>query len=157
MFTTVARAPLPEDYVRLRASVGWPSPDVEACARALGATVFGLTAHDEAGRAVGMGRVIGDGLYLVLVDVVVEPAVQGQGLGARIMDELTGWATASGATHVALAADADVAPFYARWGFVQESTAYLRLRGRNRPVQATGQQAAPAGATTCCPSAAQVG
>ncbi|GAA1167769.1 hypothetical protein GCM10009608_00440 [Pseudonocardia alaniniphila] len=134
VFTTVAHPPLPDDYVRLRASVGWPSPDLERCAQALEASAFGVTAYDEAGRAVGMGRAVGDGLYYFLVDVVVEPAAQVRGLGARIMDELSGWARASGAAHVALAADADVTPFYGRWGFVQGSTAYLRLRGHDRSV-----------------------
>jgi GNAT superfamily N-acetyltransferase len=132
VFTTVAHPPLPDDYVRLRASVGWPSPDVERCAQALEASAFGVTAYDEAGRAVGMGRAVGDGLYYFLVDVVVEPAVQGRGIGARIMDELSGWVRASGAAHVALAADADVTRFYGRWGFVQGPTAYLRLLGNDR-------------------------
>lgn len=54
-FTTVAHPPLPDDYVRLRASVGWPSPDLERCGQALEASAFGVTAYDEAGRAVGMG------------------------------------------------------------------------------------------------------
>ena len=130
MFTTVARVPLPDGYVRLRASVGWPSPGLERCTQALEA--FGVTADDEAGRPVGMGRAVGDGLCYFRVDVVIEPAVQGRGLGARIMDELSGRATASGAAHVALAAEADVAPFYERRGFVHESTAYLRLRGHGR-------------------------
>lgn len=120
-----------EEYRRLRADVGWPSPSDESCARALGATLFGVTARTADGSAVGMARVVGDGgIYLFVVDVVVSPAHQGVGVGRLIMDRVRAWAIASGASHVALAADPAVAKLYQKWGFRPQNAHYLRLTAR---------------------------
>ena len=37
-------------------------------------------------QAVGMGRLIGDGLYYVIVDVVVRPDCQQMGIGSKIFE-----------------------------------------------------------------------
>jgi len=56
----VERRPTVEEYVRLIAAVQWKPRDLEAIARALAGSIFAFCAVVE-GRAVGMGRVIGDG------------------------------------------------------------------------------------------------
>lgn len=63
------------EYRRLRAEVGWCSPDDRVCAAALAASLFTVVAHDEEGRSVGMARAVGDGLYVLIVDVVVTRCV----------------------------------------------------------------------------------
>lgn len=75
-----------------------------------------------------MARVIGDvGAYLFVVDVLVRPAEQGNGVGVRLMDRVMSWLADSGTPHIALAADPGVEGFYARWGFRAQGTRYLRM------------------------------
>jgi ribosomal protein S18 acetylase RimI-like enzyme len=67
-----------------------------------------------------MGRVIGDGgTAFQIVDIAVEPAHQGQGLGKRIMaalmDKLNNDAPAG--AYVSLIADGDAKHLYAKYGF----------------------------------------
>ncbi|PPJ18850.1 hypothetical protein C5E45_34215 [Nocardia nova] len=71
MTVIVERAIGVPEYRRLRAEVGWNSPDDRVCAAALAASLFTVVAHDEEGRSVGMARAVGDGLYVLIVDVVV--------------------------------------------------------------------------------------
>ena len=61
---------------------------------------------------MGMARVIGDGLYCVVVDLVIDPARQRQGIGAAVLDRVTDWATTRGIQHAGLVADNTVADFY---------------------------------------------
>lgn len=76
-----------EDYVRLRESVGWQNwPETQVRA-ALAHSTHTITAICD-GKAIGMGRLIGDGMYYTLVDVVVDPAYQGRGIGSHILDDL---------------------------------------------------------------------
>jgi GNAT superfamily N-acetyltransferase len=43
-------------------------------------------------RAVGMGRLVGDGvMYFYVQDLAVEPGYQGRGVGQAILDALLGW------------------------------------------------------------------
>lgn len=44
--------------------------------------------RDLSGRLVGMARAVGDGTYLLIVNVVVDPAHQAHGLGRRLIDSL---------------------------------------------------------------------
>ncbi len=37
---------------------------------------------------VAMGRLVGDGIYFLVVDVVVKPEFQGMGIGSKIIDML---------------------------------------------------------------------
>lgn len=76
-----------EIYNGLRAAVGWSPYSVEQAQRALAGSVFHLVGFSQ-GEAVGMGRLIGDGIYYLLVDVVVAPAHRGKGLGGAIVKGL---------------------------------------------------------------------
>lgn len=71
MAVVVERAIGVQEYQRLRAEVGWGSPDDRVCAAALAASLFAVVAHDDEGRSVGMARAVGDGMYVLIVDVVV--------------------------------------------------------------------------------------
>lgn len=37
---------------------------------------------------IGMGRLIGDGMYYMMVDIIVEPDYQGKGIGSNIVHKL---------------------------------------------------------------------
>lgn len=90
---------------------------------------------EEAGKVIGMctGQLVistAEGGPSVLVeDVVVAPQYRGQGVGRALMDGLTGWATAQGATRMQLLADRNNPPalaFYCRLDWM--STALICLR-----------------------------
>ena len=49
----------------------------------LGSSLMTLTAYDD--KAVGMGRLVGDGIYDTIVDVVIMPEYQGRGIGKGIV------------------------------------------------------------------------
>jgi hypothetical protein len=57
----VERLPTADEYVELLHRVGWTSPPVEDCHRALGGSLTAICAVDERKAVVGMGRLVGDG------------------------------------------------------------------------------------------------
>ena len=110
-----------DDYCRLRADAGMAPRTVDAAQRGLPNTLYGVSLLLD-GEVVGMGRVIGDsGCFFVVVDIAVAPALQGQGLGKRIMAALDDWlrANAPPSAVVSLAADGDAKHLYAKFGFVE--------------------------------------
>ncbi|MFR1785534.1 MAG: hypothetical protein ACLSWY_05810 [Ruthenibacterium lactatiformans] len=68
-----------EDYRALRTLAGWENHSEEQTRRALAAALYDVTAVED-GRAVAMGRLVGDGLYDVIAGVVVAPEYQGAAL-----------------------------------------------------------------------------
>ena len=58
-----------EIYTSLRQSVGWNNWSREQTVNALENSYCTVTAFDKS-KAVGMGRVVGDGMYFTIVDVV---------------------------------------------------------------------------------------
>lgn len=79
----------------------------------------------EAARLVGLGRLLGDGrTLLVLQAVVVDPAYRHHGIGSELVRRcLTGWGDAS---VLVLLAEPGEAAFYAPFGFTQPVQALLR-------------------------------
>lgn len=81
-------APSAEGFAALFATTGWDQEgrlDATAAEAAMRHSWFDVTAYD-AGRLVGMGRIVGDGvLHALLVDIVIEPSYQGRGIGTRIV------------------------------------------------------------------------
>jgi GNAT superfamily N-acetyltransferase len=85
------RTPTVDEYAALIASVGWKRREPDAIREALAGSHFSVCAELD-GRAVGMGRVIGDGgLHYYIADVVVEPACQRRGIGTAIVHALGAW------------------------------------------------------------------
>lgn len=74
-------------YTSLREKVGWKNFSKEQTEKALSNSFYSVTVQD-AGRIIGMGRVIGDGLYFTIVDIVVEPEYQGKGIGTDIIQHI---------------------------------------------------------------------
>ncbi len=109
-----------EDYCRLRTSVGWNNWAEEQVRRALGCSLHTVTAVEQ-GRTVAMARLVGDGIYSVLVDVVIQPEHQGKGIGRHmvslLLDRLQTELPAGGRGSVQLIAEPGKEPFYERLGF----------------------------------------
>jgi GNAT superfamily N-acetyltransferase len=73
----------------------------------------------EAGRLVGIGRVISDGrLHAYVNEMIVAPSHQGRGIGREILRRLLGRCHAAGITDIQLFASSGKAGFYAAQGFV---------------------------------------
>ncbi len=111
--------PAIDDYRRLRAVSGLSPKSLEAAHIALPNTLFAVVVRHQ-GRAVGMGRVVGDGgCHMQIVDMAVEPEHQGKGIGKAIFAALEAWLarTAPDTAYVSLIADGDAKFLYAKFGF----------------------------------------
>lgn len=74
-------------YILLRASVGWNNYSKEQVEKALCNSYYSVMVQDGE-QNVGMGRVIGDGMYFTIVDIVVQPEFQGKGIGTLIIQTI---------------------------------------------------------------------
>jgi GNAT superfamily N-acetyltransferase len=121
--TLVERFPAADDYRRLRLATGLSAKSAEAAQRGLAHTIYGVSLM-QGEAVVGMGRIVGDdGCFYFVVDIAVEPALQGRGLGKRIMSALDAWlkAQAPKTAHVSLFADGDAKHLYEQYGFAQSA------------------------------------
>ena len=78
---------IPEEYNELRNSVGWNSKDENVIIQAINNSVIvkKIIVND---KTIGMARAIGDGLYYLIVDVVVNKEYQGKGFGKLLIEEI---------------------------------------------------------------------
>jgi ribosomal protein S18 acetylase RimI-like enzyme len=117
-----------DDYLRLRRNAGLTPRSAAAAEAGLPNTVAGVVIKS-AGLAVGMGRAVGDGLFYQLVDIAVEPAHQGKGLGktivSRLLEELRRIAPAE--AYVSLIADGRANELYAQYGFEPTAPASIGM------------------------------
>ncbi len=109
-----------EDYCRLRESVAWLNFSEEQARKSLANTLYTVTAAWD-GQVIGMGRLIGDGMYYVIVDLVVQPAYQKKGIGGKIVDKIVEYVKtetpAGGRSSIQLIAEKGKEAFYLKRGF----------------------------------------
>lgn len=138
-YALVDATPSIEDFRRLRRVTGLSEKTLEAATLGLPNSWFSVVVL-HGGRTVGMGRVIGDGgCHFQIVDMAVEAAHQGRGLGkaifARLMRALQDGAPDS--AYVSLIADGDARHLYAQFGFEPVMPASIGMAlwigGRPRP------------------------
>ena len=130
-----------ETYRHLREVSGLSEMSQEAAERGLPNTVYGVHIVDQNGRAIAMGRIIGDrGCFLQVVDIAVHPDHQKRGLGRRIMQALCAYldANADPTCFVSLFADVDF--LYHKFGFV---AAAPRMIGMYRPHESPDAPSVP--------------
>jgi len=102
------------DVTNLFRSVGWGQRDPEQVCSAFAKSTFKCFAFNDA-KLVGFGRTIDDGrYYATIVDVVVHPDYQRQGIGRQIMQSLK--AALNGFLVITLTAAPEVQPFYMKLG-----------------------------------------
>ncbi len=77
----------PEEYNELREKIGWKAHDLKRVEKAIGSSKFvkKVVVNNE---IIGMARVICDGIYAFVVDVMISPDYQNQGIGKKLMQEL---------------------------------------------------------------------
>ena len=72
-------------------------------------------------QVVGMGRLISDGMYYVIVDIVVQPAYQKRGIGSKIIDIIIAYvdkeSPIGGRSSIQLIAEKGKERFYEQRGF----------------------------------------
>jgi GNAT superfamily N-acetyltransferase len=126
----VRTPPTLEDYLRLRADSGLTPKSLEQGRGALsGSWRWSVVQHG--GRAVAMGRVIGDGgWYFHVADMATLPDHQGRGLGRRVLADLLAQIdeVAPPGAYVTLMADAPGRRLYASMGFVETAPESLGMR-----------------------------
>lgn len=118
-YVLAAETPSTADYRRLREVAGLSGKSQEAAEAGLPNSWFAVIVR-QGDAVIGMGRVIGDGgTAFQIVDIAVEPAHQGKGLGKQIMtalmDHLRRHAPAT--AYVSLIADGDARHLYAKYDF----------------------------------------
>lgn len=117
----IERLPSPEEYNQLRMMVGWGTYDREVIEKALPNSLYCVCASI-GNKAIGMARVIGDaGLTYYILDVIVIPDYQRQGIGAAMMDKVMGFIRghASKNSIIALMSARGKESFYERYGFTR--------------------------------------
>ncbi len=109
-----------EDYCRLRESVDWFNFSKEQTKKSLKNSLYTVVV-EEGGQVIGMGRLIGDGMYFIIVDVVVEPAYQRKGIGSKIVDMIIEYVNretpVGGRSSIQLIAEKEKEAFYEKRGF----------------------------------------
>lgn len=115
-----------DEYLALRVSVDWPAMTPDVAAAALDSSLAVATARDDEGRLIGLARAVGDGFYAIVVDVIVAPDEQENGVAANLLESLLADPAISRAGHVALFAAPDATELYASFGFRAEGGIYMQ-------------------------------
>ena len=119
-----------ETYYTLRKSVGWNNWSKEQAEKALENSYYSIVIFYN-DNAIGMGRVVGDGIYFIIVDVVVRPEYQGKGIGKMLINELRRFINDNGVKgtdiFVELCAVPDKIPFYEKFGFEANEAQRLKI------------------------------
>ena len=127
-YTLIFERPTVEDYRRLRTLAGLSPRSAAAATFGLPNTVVGVVVKHR-DYVVGMGRVVGDGLFYQIVDIAVEPSHQGKGLGKAIVGGLmeTLKRQAPAEAHVSLMADGKAHKLYEQFGFKATAPASIGM------------------------------
>ena len=107
------------EYQTLRATTNWHPIQYGQVEMALKQDLFSVVVSKE-GKALGMGRVIGDGaIYFYIQDVIVHPEHRGMGIGKLIMRAIANYLedTVTDYAFVGLMAAKGVEGFYKSFGY----------------------------------------
>lgn len=111
-----------ETYVSLREAVKWNNLSEVQARKAMESTLYSLVVKDGT-KPVGMARMVGDGIYITIVDVVVAPQYQGKGIGTAMMERLIEYVEcttpAGGRVSLQLISEKGKEEFYKKLGFKQ--------------------------------------
>ncbi len=109
-----------DTYYKLRESVGWNNFSKEQTIQALENSCYDIVVFEN-DSAIGMGRLIGDGLYYTVVDIVVKPEYQLKGIGTKIINEILEYVDShippTGRASIQLISEKGKEIFYEKMGF----------------------------------------
>ena len=123
--------PAPEEYCELRRVAGLSPKSLRAAHEGLPRSLYSATVREE-GRLVAMGRVVGDGLHVQVVDIAVRPDRQGLGLSRRVMESIMRFVERAIDRSAVVSLLADVDWLYQKFGF-EESDRSTAMLYRRRP------------------------
>lgn len=105
------------DFVELFESVGWEREE-DRIEQNRKYSNFAVSVFDK-DKIVGMGRIVGDGCYFTIYDVVVRHEYQGKGIGSIIVKSLVDWyrTIKDDDTFLYLGASVGKEGFYQKFGF----------------------------------------
>ncbi|MFU0922781.1 GNAT family N-acetyltransferase [Kluyvera sichuanensis] len=116
-YTLIESVPSAEAFCHLRKIAGLSARPLAAAEIGLPRSCYGVHVLWQ-GAPVGMGRIVGDGaLNFEIVDIAVDPAHQGKGLGRKIMEALMAWLDTHAFKGSYVSLVADVPELYAKFGF----------------------------------------
>jgi len=111
----------PDEIVQLYHAGGWWKDEYDPASLSeliKKSYAFAVAIDPQTGRAVGMGRVISDGISDGYIqDLVVLPSCRNRGIGKEIVATLVRKCTESGITWIGLVAEPDTEKFYRPLGF----------------------------------------
>ena len=118
-----------DTYMELREAVHFPKLSRDQARRGLDNSLYTLVAFKD-GKAVGMGRIVGDGAIICYVqDLIIRPEVQGEGIGGLILESLRSFVVNIGFPGTSMMFDLMCArgrePFYKKHGFIARPTESL--------------------------------
>lgn len=132
-YKLVERPPSVAEFIALRSDAGWHLPNRKIASAALKKAQYSIVAISE-GTVVGCARIVGDGLYLYLQDVIVKRASRSCGIGTalvrRCMAVTASIAPPNSGCLVVLMAAPELQRFYSRFGFkrVPKNLSFMLIR-----------------------------
>lgn len=119
-----------EEYLYLRAKVGWRVLHETQAQHAIDRSLYFVKAVNEKKEVIGMGRIVGDGAVICYIqDLVVIPEAQGEGIGSMIIEHLIQYADSlreeDTTMMLCLMCAKGREPFYISHGFTARPTADL--------------------------------
>lgn len=118
MLNVIYKFPTNEEFNELFTSVGWGTRENEKIKKHRKNSCFSVCVFEE-NKIVGMARVVGDGAYYTVYDVVVKEDHQGKGIGTILMNEVLKWykSIEDDDTYLYLGASYGKEKFYEMFGF----------------------------------------
>ncbi|OUO29918.1 GNAT family N-acetyltransferase [Eubacterium sp. An3] len=115
-----------DTYMELREAVHFRKLSRDQARRGLDNSLYTMVAYKD-GKAVGMGRIVGDGAIICYVqDLIIRPEVQGEGIGGLILESLKSFVINTGFEGTTMMFDLMCAkgrePFYKKHGFIARPT-----------------------------------
>ena len=115
-----------DTYLELRQSVQFRELTRDQAKKGLSNSLYTLVAFKD-GKAVGMGRIVGDGAIICYVqDLIIRPEVQGEGIGGLILETLKKFVIQEGYEGTTMMFDLMCAKgreeFYKKHGFIARQT-----------------------------------
>lgn len=118
MLNVVYNFPSNQQFNELFCSVGWGDREDEKINTHRQSSCFAVCVFEEE-KIIGMARVVGDGAYYTVYDVVVRKESQGKGVGTMLMNEVVRWykTIEDDDTYLYLGASYGKEKFYEKFGF----------------------------------------